>query len=112
MIRQTLLICAITAAALHAADKSSGSGCDHACLQGFVDSYLDAMAKHDPSKLPVAEAVRVHRKRQGAEVGRGLLEDGGREHLSAVRFGSGKPATPRHRRWWRRTATWTHFSFG
>jgi hypothetical protein len=52
MIRRILLIAAVTAAALPAAD------CDRACLHGFVDSYLDAMAKHDPSKLPVSETVK------------------------------------------------------
>ncbi len=77
MIRQTLLICAITAAALHAADKSSGSGCDHACLQGFVDSYLDAMAKHDASKLPVAEAVRFTENGKELKLGEGFWKTAG-----------------------------------
>ena len=77
MIRQTLLICAITAAALHAADKSSASGCDHACLQGVVDSYLDAMAEHDPSKLPVAETVRFTENGKDLKLGEGFWKTAG-----------------------------------
>jgi len=32
--------------------------CDRACLEGFVNQYLDAMVAHDPSKLPVTPDVR------------------------------------------------------
>jgi len=32
--------------------------CDRACLEGFVNQYLDAMVAHDPSRLPVTPDVR------------------------------------------------------
>lgn len=32
--------------------------CDEACLKGFMDTYLDALGKHDPSKLPLAAHYR------------------------------------------------------
>jgi hypothetical protein len=36
-----------------------GSGaCDRACLEGFVDRYLDALIKHDPKLLPLARGVK------------------------------------------------------
>jgi len=73
MIRRTFLIVAITAAALQAAGKS----CDRACLQGFVDSYLDAMAKHDPSKLPVAESVKFTENGKALKLGEGFWKTAG-----------------------------------
>jgi len=67
MIRRVLLIVAITAAGLHAAS------CDRACLRGLVDNYLDALAKHDPSKLPAAAAVKFM---SGVEqLDKGLFKD-------------------------------------
>ncbi len=76
MIRRTLLIAAITVAGLTAADKSS-SGCDRACLQGFVDSYLDAMAKHDPSKLPVAANAKFTENGRELKLGEGFWKTAG-----------------------------------
>ena len=32
--------------------------CDRACLQGFIDTYIDALSHHDPSRLPVTATVR------------------------------------------------------
>jgi hypothetical protein len=29
-------------------------GCDEGCLKGVMDTYLDALSKHDPSLVPVA----------------------------------------------------------
>jgi hypothetical protein len=50
-----------------AADKSGT--CDQACLKGFMDSYLDALAKHDPSLVPVAAHYRY--TENGAQVSLG-----------------------------------------
>jgi hypothetical protein len=77
MIRETLLMAAITAAALHAADKSVTKGCDRACLQGFVDSYLDALAKHDPSKLPLASTVKFTENGKALKLGEGFWKTAG-----------------------------------
>jgi hypothetical protein len=77
MIRRALLMIAIAAAALPAADKSSANGCDRACLQGFLDSYLDAMAKHDPSKLPVAASVKFTENGKELRLGEGLWKTAG-----------------------------------
>jgi hypothetical protein len=32
--------------------------CNRACLEGFVNQYLDAMVAHDPSRLPVTPDVK------------------------------------------------------
>jgi hypothetical protein len=34
--------------------KSKSEPCDRACLEGFVEKYLDAAIAHDPSLLPLA----------------------------------------------------------
>jgi hypothetical protein len=39
--------------------REGDMSCDRACLNGFVDKYLDAMAAHDPSRLPLAKDVRM-----------------------------------------------------
>jgi hypothetical protein len=63
--------------ALQAADTSGSKGCDRACLQGFVDSYFDAMAKHDPSMLPVAPAVKFTENGKALKLGEGLWKTAG-----------------------------------
>lgn len=46
------------AAMLLGTARAGAATCDDACLKGFVDQYLDALAAHDPSRLPVAKNVR------------------------------------------------------
>jgi hypothetical protein len=38
--------------------NAAGSACDRACLEGFVNQYLDAMVAHDPSRLSVAPTLK------------------------------------------------------
>lgn len=38
--------------------SAAANNCDRACLGGFVDQYLKALAAHDPSTLPLAENVK------------------------------------------------------
>jgi hypothetical protein len=40
--------------------------CDEACLKGFMDAYLQALARHDPSALPLAARYRY--TENGAEL--------------------------------------------
>ena len=51
----------------HAADA-----CDRACLEGFVDKYLDAVLAHDPTKAPFAKNVKFTENGQKLELGDGL----------------------------------------
>ena len=46
--------------------------CDRACLEGFVDRYLDALLAHDPSKLPMSPGVRYTEDGQQLAIGDGL----------------------------------------
>jgi hypothetical protein len=71
-----ILSALIIAASAHAADKSP-TGCDRNCLQGFVDSYLDAMAKQDPSKLPVTSNVKFTENGKEMKLGEGFWKTAG-----------------------------------
>jgi len=46
-------------------------------LRGFVDSYLDAMAKHDASKLPVAAQVKFTENGKALKLGEGFWKTAG-----------------------------------
>src|SRR5689334_8089542 len=43
---------------LFAAQGWAQSACDRACLEGFVDQYMDALIAHDPHKLPMTARVK------------------------------------------------------
>src|SRR5690606_33669818 len=49
-----------------------GQACDRACLEGFVERYLDAMIDDDPSKVPFAPNARFTENGQRLEIGDGL----------------------------------------
>jgi hypothetical protein len=49
-----------------AAAQSADAACDRACLKGFIDTYIDALAHHDPARLPVTAHVRF--TENGAQV--------------------------------------------
>jgi len=50
----------------HAAD------CDRACLEGFVNQYLAALAAHDPSRLPLAKNARYTENGQTLKLNDGM----------------------------------------
>ena len=63
----------VAVAALAAAPLGmAAEGCDRACLEGFVDQYLDALLAHDPARLPVAPGVRFTEDGQQLLLGDGL----------------------------------------
>jgi hypothetical protein len=53
------------------------SACDRACLKGFVDGYFDALAKRDPSRLPVAAAFKYTENGRVLELGEGFWHTAG-----------------------------------
>ena len=61
---------------VRASGKQSGAaasnGCDRACLNGFVDRYLDAVVAHDPSRLPTTKLVKFTENGQKLELGDGF----------------------------------------
>ncbi|HEX4025416.1 MAG TPA: hypothetical protein VHX52_12075 [Steroidobacteraceae bacterium] len=54
------------------ANAASAASCDRACLEGFVDQYLDALLAHDPARLPVTKDVKFTENGQRLELGDGL----------------------------------------
>ncbi len=48
------------------------TGCDRACLDGFVNRYLDALAANNPSSLPVTANVKFTEDGQRLNLGDGL----------------------------------------
>jgi hypothetical protein len=41
-----------------AGQGKSGGACDRACLENFIDQYMDALIAHDPKKLPMSPRVK------------------------------------------------------
>jgi hypothetical protein len=52
--------------------KSTASSCDRACLEGFVNQYLDAMVARNPYGLPLASKVKFTENEQVIPLGEGL----------------------------------------
>src|ERR1700761_4352971 len=46
--------------------RAADAPCHRACLKGFIDTYVDALSHHDPSRLPLAAKVRF--TENGAQV--------------------------------------------
>jgi len=53
---------------------AKAGGCDRACLNGFVDQYMIAVAAHDPSKLPHAANVKYTENNVEMPLGEGLWQ--------------------------------------
>jgi hypothetical protein len=68
-VRLTILCLTV---ALAAGAQINRGACDRACLEGFVDQYLDAMVRHYPKSLPLARNVRFTENGQHLEIGDGL----------------------------------------
>jgi hypothetical protein len=48
--------------------------CDRACLNGFVDQYMAAVAAHDPSRLPHSANVKYSENNVEMKLGEGLWQ--------------------------------------
>jgi hypothetical protein len=49
-----------------------GQACDRACLEGFVDKYMDALIAHDPKLVPLAKTLKNTENGQRLEPGDGF----------------------------------------
>ena len=66
-LRCGLLTAALLGLALPAAPPRAADGpCDRDCLKGFIDTYMEALAHHDPRGLPLAPKARF--TENGAQV--------------------------------------------
>ena len=50
----------------------AAQSCDEACLNGFIDQYLNALVAHDPAKLPAATNIRFTENTRPLKLGDGL----------------------------------------
>lgn len=62
----------LIAAGPHPAAASPGGRCDRACLEGWVDRYLEAVVAHQPARVPLAKGVHFTENGQRLAVGDGL----------------------------------------
>jgi hypothetical protein len=51
---------------------AAAAECDRACLESFVDRYLEAMQAHDPGRVPFAAEVKFTENGQKLDLGDGL----------------------------------------
>jgi hypothetical protein len=67
-----MLGAAIASAACGYVRTVSAADCNRACLEGFVDRYLDAVIADQPSAVPLAPGVRFTEDGQELAIGDGL----------------------------------------
>jgi hypothetical protein len=73
MIKTIGVLAAALVAGLLASNGVWAQGaCDRQCLEGFVDRYLDAVAKHDTTAVPLASNIRFTENGQRLTIGDGL----------------------------------------
>jgi hypothetical protein len=71
--RRTLVLTSLLFAPFIQSSLTAGArSCDRACLEAFVDRYLDAVVAHDPARLPLAPAVKFTENGQRLHLGDGL----------------------------------------
>jgi hypothetical protein len=56
---------------------ASAQSCDRDCLKGFVDGYLDALAAHEPARVPVAATYRYTENGRVITLGEGFWNTAG-----------------------------------
>jgi hypothetical protein len=66
------VVLALAAISLQAQSTKSAAGCDRACLEGFVNQYLDAMIARNPYALPLAPKVKFSENEQAIPLGEGI----------------------------------------
>jgi len=72
-MKTTPLFRAITAALAFApAFGFAAEACDRACLEGFVDKYLDAVVDNNPKAVPIAPNAKFTEDGQRLVIGDGL----------------------------------------
>jgi hypothetical protein len=66
-----ILLCGVLAAQTRVGNRPLAEPCDRACLEGFVDQYLDAWAARDPKRLSLAANVKFTENGSRLELGDG-----------------------------------------
>jgi hypothetical protein len=67
-----LAVILVSFSALNAQSAKPAGSCDRACLEGFVNQYLDAMVARNPYGLPLAPKVKFTENEQVIPLGEGV----------------------------------------
>ena len=72
-MRTAVFAAAVLAAGLVSAPlRAAGAPCDRACLKGFIDQYVEALAHHDPSRLALTAKARFTENGAAVPLGEAL----------------------------------------
>jgi hypothetical protein len=71
-LKPGILVVAATIVGGFTSAQAAQPACDRACLEGFVDRYLDAVAANKPSMVPLSPNVRFTEDGQRLLIGDGL----------------------------------------
>jgi hypothetical protein len=74
LLSAVLLTAVVVPSALARPPQAKANDCDRACLNGFVDLYMAAVAAHDPSKLPHRTNVKYTENNVEMPLGEGLWQ--------------------------------------
>jgi hypothetical protein len=74
---RSLAVVTLAALGLSQSLQAQGAACDSACLKGFIDGYLSALAARDPGKLPVAAQVKFTENGRVLDLGEGFWKTAG-----------------------------------
>lgn len=72
MTRMAFVLAVAVFAGMAGPSAAATPACDRACLDGFVERYLDALVAHDPARLPLAKGARFTENGQALALGDGL----------------------------------------
>jgi hypothetical protein len=74
VVLAVITLCALLPGARTATaqEGSAVAMCDRACLEGYLNRYLDALVKHDPASAPMARNARFTENTVSIPVGEGL----------------------------------------
>lgn len=71
-MKRTVLVAGALLLSIQAASAAQPASCDRACLEGFVERYLDAVAANDPKRVPLSPNTRFTEDGQRLLIGDGL----------------------------------------
>ena len=74
---RTLFLSIIVGALPQFRANAQPPACDSACLKGFVDGYIAALAQRDPKKLPLADGVKYTENGRVLDLGDGFWHTAG-----------------------------------
>ena len=68
-MQKHITVAGLLVIALVTAARAQTGPCDRACLEGYVDKYLDAIIAHDPKLLPLSRNVKFTENGVRLEIG-------------------------------------------